>query len=334
MFNLKRPDDAVIELIKRSGDTNRSVALQAQRELAIALQEPLRDAILVGDIVSNWFTPIPMEPGASLEFPLDLLAPGEEDEHVAYTYPGNGRIAERQVEGDYVMVPTYMFASSIDWLLKYAREANWPIVQRAMQVLQASFVKKMNDDGWATLITAAADRNILIYDADASAGQFTKRLISLAKLAVRRNGGGNSSSVNRFKLTDVACSPENKEDMRNWNLDQIDEVTRREIYLADDGSDNLSRVFGVFLHDYDEFGQGQQYQNFWTNTLGAGMASGDLEILIGADRSRGVFINPIRQQVQIYDDPYLHRAGKAGFYGTGDHGYAVLDGRAVIAMSL
>lgn len=334
MYKHNPPDKETLELIVKSGDMNRAVAFQAQRDLAMAFQVPLRDAILAGDIVTNWFTPIQLGPGASLEFPLDLLSPGEEDEHVAYTYPGNGRIAEKQVEGDYVMVPTYMFASSIDWLLRYAREANWMVVQRCMQVLQASFIKKINDDGWHTLITAAADRNILMYDADASAGQFTKRLISLSKLTMRRNGGGNSSSVNRFKLTDIACSPECKEDMRNWGLDQIDEMTRREIYLSDDNAESISKVFGVFLHDYDEFGQGQEYQNFWTNTLGASMASGDLEVLIGADRNRAVFLNPIKQQVQIYDDPTLHRSGKAGMYGTGEHGFAVLDGRAAIAMSL
>ena len=63
----------------------------------------------------------------SAEFPLDLLAPGTEGDHVTYTNPGHGRIPERAVEGDYVMVPTYTVASSIDYLLRYAREAR-PLV--------------------------------------------------------------------------------------------------------------------------------------------------------------------------------------------------------------
>lgn len=330
---MKRPDDAIIELIRKSGDpTNRSVAIAAHRELTAALQEPLRDAILVGNI--NIFSPIPLEPGASLDFPLDLLAPGEEDDHVAYTYPGNGRIAERQVEGDYVMVPTYMIASSIDWLLRYSREARWDIVQRAMQVLQASFIKKMNDDAWHTLLTAAADRNIVVYDADATAGQFTKRLVSLAKIIIRRNGGGNSTSMNRFNLTDIYGSPELKEDMRAWGLDQVDDVTRREIYIADDSGEVMTKVFGCYIHDLDEFGQGQEYQNFWTNTLGASIHGSDLELAIGVDNTKGVFINPIKQQVQIFDDPVLHRQGRQGNYGWAEQGFAVLDGRACVALSI
>ena len=105
--NLARPDEQFIELLKQSGSNDKAVALEAQHEMAKALQEPLRQGVLVGDILGNIFQSIVMEPGTTSEFPLDLLAPGEEDEFVAYTNPGHGRIPERQVEGDYVMVPTY-----------------------------------------------------------------------------------------------------------------------------------------------------------------------------------------------------------------------------------
>ena len=57
------------------------------------------------------------------------------------------------------------------------------------------------------LISAGADRNVMIYDADASAGQFSKRLVSLMKVIMRRNGGGNSTSINRGELTDLYLSP-------------------------------------------------------------------------------------------------------------------------------
>ena len=64
--------------------------------------------------------------------------------------------------------------------------------------LEAGFVKKMNDDGWHTLLAAGVDRNVLVFDADASNGQFTKRLISLMKTVMRRNAGGNSGSLNQM----------------------------------------------------------------------------------------------------------------------------------------
>lgn len=327
------PDKDTLELIKRTGDSNLAVAYRAQKEFAKAIQTPLREAILSGDIIDNVFTPIPLSTGGSIEYPLDVLAPGEEDEFVAYTSPGNGRIAERQVEGDRVFIPTFMIENAIDWLLKYAREAQWDIVQRCLQILNFGFMKKMNDDGWHTVLSAAADRNILVYDADASAGQFTKRLVSLGKINMRRNGGGNSSSVNRRRLTHIAMSPEGLEDIRNWGLDQVDEMTRREIYLADESSDKVTRVFGATLVDLDELGVGQQYQTFWTDSLAASIQASDTELAIGLDLSRGSFIMPIRQEVEIHADPWLHRSHKEGYYGMADQGFASLDGRDVIALS-
>ena len=330
---LTRPDDAFISLIKRSGSPDKVEALSAQREIAKALEEPLRQGVLVGDVVSNIFQALTMEPGTTTEFPLDLLAPGEEDEHVAYTNPGHGRIPERQVEGDYVMVPTYSISSSIDYLLRYARDARWDVVARAAQVLEAGFVKKINDDGWHTILSAAVDRNILVYDSDAAAGQFTKRLVSLMKTVMRRNGGGNTASINRGRLTDIYLSPEGLEDIRNWGVDQVDEVTRREIYTAGEGG--ITRIFGVNLHDLDELGQGQEYQEFFDSDLSGSLGpSSDVELVIGLDlQSNDSFLMPMKQQVQVFEDDTLHRHQKAGMYGWAELGFAVLDNRRVLAAS-
>jgi len=281
--------------------------------------------------LDNIFEVIRMEPGTTTEFPLDLLSPGTEGDHVAYTNPGHGRIPERSVEGDYVMVPTYSITSSIDFLLRYAREARWDIVGRAMQVLEAGFVKKINDDGWHTLLAAGVDRNILVYDGDATAGQFSKRLVSLMKTVMRRNGGGNTGSVNRTSLTDMYVSPEALEDIRNWGVDQVDEVTRREIYLASDDGAVITRVFGVNLHDLDELGEGQEYQSFFVNQLSGALQASDVELVVGMDlNASDSFIMPMKQEVQIFEDDTLHRHQRAGWYGWAELGFAVLDNRRII----
>ena len=331
MSKMTKPDAHFIDLIQRSGSADKNEALAAQRELAVALETPLRKGVLVGDVLDGIFEKISMAPGTAAEFPLDLLAPGAEADHVAYTNPGHGRIPERAVEGDYVMVPTYTVGSSIDYLLRYAREARWDVVGRAMQVLEAGFVKKMNDDGWHTLLAAGVDRNILVYDADAAQGQFTKRLISLMKTVMRRNAGGNSGSLNRGSLTDVYLSPEALEDIRNWGIDQVDEVTRREIYQAGDDGAAITRVFGINLHDMDELGQNQEYQVFYTDQLGGTLASSDDELVVGIDRSANdSFIMPVKQDVQIFEDDALHRQQRAGFYGWAEVGFAVLDNRRIL----
>lgn len=327
--NIREPDATIKDLIVKSGDMDERIALAAQYELAKALVEPLRQGVLVGDVVTNIFEQRRMPYGTPVEFPLDILAPGEETQYVAYTNPGNGRIAENNVEGDYMTVPTYGITSAIDWLLRHAREARYDIVGRCMQILEAGFVKKINDDGWHTLLSAGADRNILIFDADASAGQFTKRLVSLMKVIMRRNAGGNTASIKRGKLTDLYMSPEGLEDIRNWGLDLIDDTTRREMYTAPDGG--ITNVFGVSLHDLIEFGENQEYQQFFTSNLGGTLNTGDLELVVGLDlNSNDSFLMPWKQDVAIFPDPTLHRQQRAGVYGWAELGFAVLDSRRII----
>lgn len=331
MSFLTKPDPEFIQLLQRTASENRDEASVAMAELAKAIELPLREGIMVGDIASNIYERIAMPAGSSTEFPLDLISPGEENDFVAYVAPAHGRVPERTVEGDYVMVPTYDIANAIDYLLKYARDARWDVVGRAMEVLEGGFVKKMNDDGWHTILAAGVDRNIVVYDSDADAGQFTKRLVSLMKTVMRRNGGGNSTSVNRAVLTDLYVSPEAHEDIRNWGIDQVDEVTRREIYVADDNSQVLTRIFGVNLHALDELGEDQEYQLYYENVLGGTMPAGDVEIVVGLDQSkRDSFIMPVREQVQIFEDEALHRQKRAGFYGWAEQGFAVLDNRRVL----
>ena len=328
-----RPTPEFIELLKQSGNSDKAIAIQAQREIAKALELPLRKGVLFGDIVGSIYEAMPLEPGATPEFPLDLLAPGTENDHVAFTNPGNGRIPERHVEGDYVMINTYGITSSIDFLLKYAREANWNVVARAMQVLESSFVKKINDDGWHTLLAAAVDRNILVYDSDAAAGQFTKRLVSLMKTVMRRNGGGNSVTA-PGSLTDLYLSPEAIEDIRNWGVDQLDEVSRREIYTAADDGGPLTRIFGVNLHDVFEFGDGQEYQDYFTSDLSGSLEGSDVELVIGLDQgANDSFVMPVKKEVEIFEDEALHRHQRQGYYGWAEIGFGVLDNRRVIAGS-
>jgi hypothetical protein len=332
---ISAPTAEMTALLKKSGSNNRADSLEATHQLAVALQEPLRQGVMSGDITGNIFETISLAPGSAPEFPLDFLAPGTEKDFVAYSLPNHGRIPERNVEGDYVMVPTFEIGSSIDYTLRYARDARWDIVGRAMQVLQSSFVKKTNDDAWHTLLAAGVDRNILVYDVDAAQGQFTKRLVSLLKTVMRRNGGGNSSSINRGKLTDLYVSPEAIEDIRNWGVDQVDEVTRREIYTSEDGAASMTRIFSVNLHDIDELGVGQEYQSFFTTDLGGNIETNDVELVVGLDlSSNDSFVRPVREDVQVYEDENLHRQRRAGFYGFAEHGFAVLDNRRVILGSL
>ena len=323
------PTPEMNDLLVRAGSLKKEESLSATAELAKALELPLRKGVMSGDILDGIFEAIRLEAGATAEFPLDFLAPGTEKDFVAYTIPNHGRIPERHVEGDYVMVPTYDVGASIDWLLKYARDARWDVVGRAMSVMESQFTKKMNDDGWHTIISAGVDRNIFVFDNDAASGVFSKRLVSLMKTVMRRNGGGNSSSINRGQLTDLFLSPEGIEDIRNWGVDEVDPVTRRELITQEGGL--LLRIFQVNLHDLDELGEGQEYENYYESDLSGTLPTGDNEIVVGLDlRNTDSFVMPVRADVQIFEDDTLHRQRRSGLYGWAEHGFAVLDNRRVL----
>jgi hypothetical protein len=342
-FEIKRrpsiynPPAEMEALMRRTASNDVNISRPALREQAKALESVLRKGILTGDVIyaAGIFEPIRLQPGAAPEFPLDILAPGVERDHVAYTIPMHGRIPERTIEGDYIMITTYEVGSSIDWPLKLAANARWDIVGRAMEIFESGFVKKANDDGWHTLLAAAADRNIVVYDANAGVGRFTLRLITLMQQAMRRNAGGNSASINKGRLTDIFTSIEALEDMRNWTIADVDDVTRREIFTSPDGY--VTRLFNVNLHDLYELGAGQEYQNFYLdpNGLNATLAPNDVELVVGLDLQRqDSFVNPIRSELEVFEDDNMHRSRRAGVYGWAEHGFGVLDNRRVILGSM
>ena len=133
MANRKfEPTPDLTNLLVKSGSLNKEEALAANHEFAKALELPLRQGVLSGNILDDIFEPVQLAQSATPEFPLDFLAPGTEKDFVAYTIPNHGYIPQKHVEGDYVMVPTYDIGASIYYLLKFARDARWDVFGSAM----------------------------------------------------------------------------------------------------------------------------------------------------------------------------------------------------------
>lgn len=332
-FKLTAENSAQIaNTLKKIASTDRAASQAASDEFVAAADVAIREVLLSGDITQGIFTPGDWTSQGQPTYLLDLLTPGQEVNFYAYAMPNHGYIPHRFVETDYLKVPTYRIANSIDCLLSLIRDANMPVVQRMMQILEAGFVKKMNDDAWQTVIGAAADRNILINDPNATAGQFTPRLVALMKTFMRRNGGGNSATLNRKILTDLYVSPEAKDDIRAWNLDLVPDAVRANIFYSSDTGTELMKVYDVNIHDMDEFGESQEYQLYFTSTLGASLAASDLELVVGLNLSdkANTFVRPIREQIKTFEDNTKHREGTFSLYGFGDVGTACLDSRATI----
>lgn len=326
------------ELLRNTVSNDRQVAEAALQEVAKALELPLREGVLPGDITGDIFEKIPVENGrSSAEFPLHFVAPGTEGDYVGFTIPMYGSMPQKLIKADYVNVPIVDIGGVIDWDNRFAKDARWDVAADAVRNLNMQIVKKKNDMAWHTLIAAAYDRGAVVADSDAAQGQFTTRLVSLAKTVMRRNGGGNSSSINRSKLTDLFVSPEAIEDMRGWNVDVIDEVTRREIFVSPEG--RLNRIFNVNIHDIDELGEGQEYQLFYSSTLGGSMPTTgshtDVEIAIGLDLSRrNAFVNPVAEDITIVPDNTRVRHRQTSLMAFYSGGFACLDNRSCVLLSL
>jgi len=94
-------------------------------------------------------------------------------------------------------------------------------------------------------------------------------------------------------------------------------------------------LFGVNLHVIDELGAGQEYELYYEGDLSGTLPTGKQEIVVGLDlTNRDSFVMPVRQGVQIFEDPTLHRQRRAGMYGWAEHGFAALDTRRVLLGAL
>jgi len=324
-----RLTEAQIALLKATASDDTNTAMAAQQAFAAALAEPLRKGIFDEDNLGGIYRREVLAPGAQANYPLDFVRPGTEDlDFTAITMPKQGRVPERHVEGDELWVPTFQIANSIDWPLKYARDARFDVVGRAIDVYRMGFTRKINEDGWHTLLAAADARALVVNDTIAQPGQFTKELVSKMQTAMTRNAGGNGQAG---RLTDLYLSMEAMEDIRAWDISEIDDVTRRDI-LQQAGR-NMATLYGSRLHFMTEYGVGQEYQLYLTGTLArAIVAAGDEEFVVGLDLSTNdSFVQPIRQELQTFQaGPEMHRNQKAGVYGWMEHGFAVLDNRRVL----
>jgi len=336
----EKKNEETLTLLRAMASRDQRKADAARQAFAQELISPLRRGIFDADNLGEIYSPQVIPYGATASYPLDFVRPGDEDAYTAYTLAEQGRLPERRVEASEINVPTFKIGNSIDWDIKFMKEARWDVVQRALAVFEAGFVRKINSDGWRTVLAAAADRGLIVQangtaaftgsasclTTAASAGEFTKELVSRMHTAMTRGAGGNG---NAGRLTDLYLSLEAMECVRAWDATRIDEFTRREIFTSADKG--LAKVYGVIMHAMTEFGQDQEYDAFLETVLGLAKPGSTEQFCVGLDLSTDdSFVMPIKEELEVYDDPNLTRFQRMGVYGWMRHGFACLDNRRVL----
>lgn len=303
-----------------------------QKAIAQVLERAWQAGVLEPDLLGNIYNRVVLPAGIEAKFPLDFYAPENEGAYVAFVLPKEGAIPDRVIEGDEVRVNTYKVGNSISWSLDYARDARWDVIARAIEVFTNGFVRKLNDDGWHVILAAANEgtgaTNIDDGSGSTTAGAFTKPLLLNLMASIKRRTGGRNT-----RLNDLYVSPEAINDIRNFTNTEIDEISRRELVTA--GEDVIPRLYGVRLHEMLEFGVGQEYEGFITNTLARAHDDSKVEWVVGLDSiHRDAFVMPVREEMKMFDDDSLHRSMKAGVYGWMELGFANLDTRRAIVGQL
>lgn len=311
--------------------TQRSTALT---QFLGTLGPVIRQGAMDGDNVAGIFSMVTLPPGVSPEFPVDFITPGSEGEFRAFTNPGKGKPPALVVSGDKITLADKGNILRVEYDLQYARNARWDVVGRLVEAHMAGFVKTRNDDCWHTILASVADRGVVVYDSAATQGVFTKKLFSLARCSMARNSGGNASSIKKGRLTDVYLSCEGIEEILNWNLDQVPESVRSQLYSMSGGDNTTLDILKVRLHEMYELGTNQEYQSYYLNRLGGQLATSDDELAIGLDLvNRDSFIFAVTQPLEVFEDPALHASQKGGFYGWERYAVGALDSRRNFAMS-
>jgi hypothetical protein len=336
----EKHEETTLQLLRDMASSDKRKADAARQAFAAELVAPLRRGIFDADNLGDIYTPQVIPAGATASYPLDFVRPGEEDLYTAYTLAEQGRLPERRVEASEINVPTFKIGNSIDWDIKFMKEARWDVVKRAMQVFEAGFVRKINSDGWRTILAGGADRGLVVeasglavltgnvspISTPPAPGEFTKELVSRLHTAMTRGAGGNG---NAGRLTDLYLSLEAMECVRAWDASRVDEFTRREIFMS--AEKGLAQVYGVILHPMTEFGIGQEYQDFLVNVLGLALPVNTSQFCVGLDLSqKDSFVMPIKEELEVYDDEALIRYQRMGVFGWMRHGFACLDNRRVL----
>lgn len=328
-------DPKMQELLRKTASSDRRVAQEHLHAIAQQFEGVLKKAVFDGDTLGNIYSQMAVPAGADVRFPLDIFAPGTEDDFVAFTMPKQGRVPERHIEGDELYIQTYRIANAIDWDLAFAADARWDVVSRAMEGFKAGFTKRINDDGWHVILASADSAGFMVEDTAATAGVFTPALVYRMKTVQKRR-------TRNGDLTDLYVSPEALEDLRNWSTvtlggGQLGDGVRDRIFLSETDP-GLVSLNGVRIKELRELGEGtggtkEEYQEYFETTLGGSLGAGaDKELVVGLDLSkRDSFIMPIREALSIHETgEQFHRQGRQGVYGWMRLGVASVDNRRAI----
>lgn len=358
------------EKFRATASLDSQLSSHAREALAQAMAEPIRKTLDRASTVRNIYTVYNLPPGAESRFPLDLLFDEGAKTLRTWVQPMLGGMPQNFVSGmEELFVPTFDIAASVEWRLRYAREARIDIVARAVHKMVQSLVRKEEDNGWTVLLHAiAANTGAVgtggIVNQDSSI-HLSLQALNAAIVAFQRLNtavDGGTPANGSYNPTDIYLSYENMSDVRGWTyqaLNQydgttsnvtnttLDDTTKREIFAGA----GLPSVWGLVFHPMAEFGLSKSFNTkfdakytsasvitsttFATATRDYSASADNLCILLNLSaEARPNFIMPVKMPITTFDDPVAIREGKQQVRAIMEEGWALSDDRYIGALIL
>ena len=347
-LELKIGNEQLKELFKATASGNE----EARKAVAAAISVPILQLVKDASVARQLFAVEVLEPGAQASYPIadDFEAP-------VFILPKLGYVPQNYIEGpgEEVYVPIFTIGTSFDWSLKYARDGRIDIAQKAMRNAARAIVDYEEESAWRLLAPASTSdfagkgllkprpAPIVEIAGGQAAGFLSKELVNAMMVRMERN---------RRVLTDIWCAPEDLADIREWGESQVDDTTRREIYV----SAGTSVVYGVRLNKLHQLGATGRYNinsndsEFGIFRVGGGgsfndytpthankvdangnlVTAGETQIYGFDATANDSLVMPVKSELMFWDDPQLHRHQKQGFYGWEELGMAILDTRMLV----
>jgi hypothetical protein len=358
-----------IELIRAIASSNKLTSAQAQEAFAAFIgpvaQKVLAQAGTTGLIYSD-FT---YDEDDSPSIPLDLYYGASVDYIQVWSQNMAGGLPSSHVSGTQELkIATYRLDSAVNVLKKYARRARLDVISAAISRMIQEVLVKQERNGWAVILKALGEastngtkhtiasstQNVLQVD------DFN-RLMTLSKRLNVSFANGTPDNNYSNGITDLFLSPEMKEQIRSFAYQPMNtrigaqgtagtpvggstavplpDSIREEIYR----SAGVQEIYGVSIHELNELGTTQKYNQLFSTYAQAGIANGGGtfsaatdEILIGVDLTKDAFRRPLAKNadsgatfVAQADDQWVTRSEKVGWYGSLEEGRICLDARAI-----
>lgn len=325
---------------------------EMRKAMAQAIQVPILQLVKDASLARQLFAVEVLEPGAQAAYPV-----ADDFDVPVFILPKVGAVPRNFIEpaGEEVVVPTFRLSTACEWSLRFAREGRIDIAERAMRNAARSLIDYEEESAWRLLAPAAtsdfAGKGLLPgrpapiteITGGPAAGFFSKELLNQMIVKMKRT---------RRTLTDLYVSPEDMADQREWGESQVDDTTRREIFV----SGGMSDIWNVRLHEVQQLGMSGRYNiNSASSTGGlfrvggggnfnnytptdANEVDADLNVITPGETqiygfdlsSNDSLVMPIREELRMFDDSEnLHREQLQGFYGWQEIGLAVLDTRMI-----